>query len=155
MGPGLRRDDTVYCRMRESEAKGMLTYLWVALGGALGSVARYAMANAVTVWTGPLFPWGTIAINIIGSFMIGLVAYATVPVGTVPISFDIRAFILVGICGGYTTFSSFSLQTLELARSGHWLYAAANVVLSVVLCLVAVWVGYRLALLVGAPRVSD
>ena len=133
----------------------MLTYAWVALGGALGSVARYWMTNAVTALTGPLFPWGTIAINVIGSFVIGLVAYATVPVGAVPISFDIRAFILVGICGGYTTFSSFSLQTLELARSGHWLYAAANIVLSVVLCLIAVWAGYRLALLFGAPRVPD
>ncbi|HEX3536220.1 MAG TPA: CrcB family protein, partial [Stellaceae bacterium] len=84
----------------------MLTYLWVALGGALGSVARYWMTNVIVTLTGPLFPWGTIAINVIGSFVIGAVAYATVPIGTVPISLDIRAFILVGICGGYTTFSS-------------------------------------------------
>jgi CrcB protein len=91
----------------------MLTYLWVALGGALGSVARYWMTNVIVAVTGPLFPWGTIAINVIGSFVIGLVAYATVPVGMVPISLDIRAFVLVGICGGYTTFSSFSIQTLE------------------------------------------
>jgi CrcB protein len=133
----------------------MLTYLWVALGGALGSVARYWMTTAIVTLTGPLFPWGTIVINIIGSFVIGLVAYATVPIGTVPISFDIRAFILVGICGGYTTFSSFSIQTLELAREGHWFYAAVNIMLSVVLCLIAVWLGYRLALLFGAPRVPD
>ena len=133
----------------------MLTYLWVALGGALGSVARYWMTTAVAALTGPLFPWGTIAINVIGSFVIGLVAYATTPIGSVPISFDIRAFILVGICGGYTTFSSFSIQTLELVRSGHWLYAGANIVLSVVLCLIAVWAGYRLALLFGAPRLAD
>jgi CrcB protein len=133
----------------------MLTYLWVALGGALGSVARYWMTNVTVALTGPLFPWGTIAINVIGSFVIGAVAYATTPIGAVPISLDIRAFILVGICGGYTTFSSFSIQTLELAREGHWFYAGANIVLSVVLCLIAVWAGYRLALLVGAPRVPD
>ncbi|HEX3535742.1 MAG TPA: fluoride efflux transporter CrcB [Stellaceae bacterium] len=113
------------------------------------------MTNVIVAVTGPLFPWGTIAINVIGSFVIGLVAYATVPVGMVPISLDIRAFVLVGICGGYTTFSSFSIQTLELAREGHWLYAGANIVLSVMLCLIAVWLGYRLALLFGAPRLPE
>ena len=123
----------------------MITYLWVALGGALGSVARYWMTNAVAALTGPRFPWGTIIINVVGSFVIGLVAYAATPVGRVPVSFDMRAFILVGICGGYTTFSSFSLQTLELARNGYWLGAAGNIVVSVVLCLAAVWAGYALA----------
>ena len=92
----------------------MVTYLWIALGGALGTVARYWMTNAVAALTGPMFPWGTILINIIGSFIIGLVAHMTTPVGRVPIPFDMRAFILVGICGGYTTFSAFSLQTLSL-----------------------------------------
>lgn len=123
----------------------MSTYLWVALGGALGSVARYWMTDAVAALTGPRFPWGTIIINALGSFVIGLVAYAATPVGRVPVSFDMRAFILVGICGGYTTFSSFSLQTLELVRNGYWLGAAGNIVLSVVLCLAAVWAGYALA----------
>ena len=129
---------------------GISTYLWVALGGALGSVARFWMANAVAAVTGPRFPWGTIAINIIGSFVIGFVAYLGAPLGRVPMSFDIRAFILVGICGGYTTFSSFSLQTLELARSGFLFDAAANIVLSVVLCLLSVWAGYALGTLLGA-----
>ena len=128
----------------------MSTYLWVALGGALGSVARYWMANAVAVLTGPRFPWGTIMINVLGSFLIGLVAYLTTPVGRVPISFDIRAFILVGICGGYTTFSSFSLQTLELARGGYWLQAGGTILLSVVLCLAAVWAGYAIGTVAGA-----
>jgi CrcB protein len=123
----------------------MATYLWVALGGALGSVARYWMTNAVTALTGPRFPWGTILINVIGSFVIGLFAYLTTPVGRVPVSLDMRAFVLVGICGGYTTFSAFSLQTLELLRTGHWLEAGGNIVLSVVLCLAAVWGGYALA----------
>lgn len=123
----------------------MVTYLWIALGGALGTVARYWMTNAVAALTGPMFPWGTILINIIGSFIIGLVAHMTTPVGRVPIPFDMRAFILVGICGGYTTFSAFSLQTLELARTGHWFQAGGNIVLSVVLCLIAAWAGYALA----------
>jgi CrcB protein len=121
------------------------TYLWIAVGGALGSVARYWMTNLVAAWTGPSFPWGTIAINVIGSFVIGLVAYGTAPVGRMPISFGVRAFLLVGICGGYTTFSSFSLQTLELMRAGHWFEASANVLLSVALCLAAVWAGYAAA----------
>jgi len=128
----------------------MSTYLWVAFGGALGSVGRYWMTNAVAAITGPRFPWGTILINIIGSFVIGLVAYIATPAGRVPMSFDIRAFILAGICGGYTTFSSFSLQTFELAREGRWLAAAANIVLSVVLCLLAVWAGYALGVMTHA-----
>jgi CrcB protein len=103
------------------------------------------MTNAVAALTGPRFPWGTILINVIGSFVIGLFAYLTTPVGRIPVSLDMRAFVLVGICGGYTTFSAFSLQTLELARSGHWLEAGGNIVLSVVLCLAAVWAGYALA----------
>ena len=123
----------------------MSTYLWIALGGALGSIARYWMTNAVAVLTGPRFPWGTILINTIGSFVIGLVAYVTTPVGRIPVSFDIRAFILVGLCGGYTTFSSFSLQTLELVRTGYWFGAAGNIAMSVVLCLAAVCAGYALA----------
>src|SRR5579863_3548482 len=130
------------------------TYLWVALGGALGSVARYWMTNAVAALTGPRFPWGTILINVLGSFVIGLFAFLTTPVGRVPVSFDIRAFVLVGICGGYTTFSSFSLQTLELVRTGRWFEAGGNIVLSVVLCLAAVWAGYALAGLGGHPPAS-
>ena len=133
----------------------MITYLWVALGGALGSVARYWMTNAVAALTGPRFPWGTIAINIIGSFIIGFVAFLTTPVGRVSISFDIRAFILVGICGGYTTFSAFSLQTLELMRSGHWLEAGANILLSVVACILAAWAGYVLGTLLGGTPAQE
>ena len=130
------------------------TYLWIAIGGALGSMARFWMTNAVAAITGPRFPWGTIAINVIGSFVIGLVAFMAEPVGRISMSFDIRAFILVGICGGYTTFSSFSLQTFELARTGHWFEAGANIGLSVVLCLVAVWAGYAAAAVLGT-RFTD
>jgi fluoride exporter len=133
----------------------VITYLWVALGGALGSIARYWMTNAVAALTGPRFPWGTIAINVIGSFIIGFVAFLTTPIGRVSISFDIRAFILVGICGGYTTFSAFSLQTLELMRNGHWLEAGGNILLSVVACVLAVWAGYVLGTLFGTTPAQE
>ncbi|MBV9862400.1 MAG: fluoride efflux transporter CrcB [Alphaproteobacteria bacterium] len=129
----------------------MSTYLWIALGGALGSMARYWLAGFVAILMGPQFPWGTILINILGSFAIGFFGTFTGPAGRVAVSFDTRAFVMVGLCGGFTTFSAFSLQTLELARAGHWPGAAANVLLSVVLCLVAVWAGHALAAVLAGP----
>ena len=120
----------------------MRTYLWIALGGALGSVAR-AWGSALAVrLAGAGFPWGTIAVNLLGSFVIGAFAGLSGRIGTHP---DLRAFVMVGICGGFTTFSSFSLQTLELLQEGRPLPALANVALSVVLCLGAVAVGHALA----------
>jgi CrcB protein len=124
-----------------------LTYLWIAFGGALGSVGRAWLALVVARLTGPQFPWGTILINIQGSFIIGLFGALTAADGPYPAPADIRAFVMVGICGGFTTFSAFSLQTLELARDGRPLQAAGNVALSVVLCLLAVWLGYTAATL--------
>jgi fluoride exporter len=124
-------------------------YLWVALGGALGSVARYWMGVRITVLAGLAFPWATILINILGSLAIGFLVTLTGPEGRVPAPLGIRAFLLIGICGGFTTFSAFSLQTLDLARSGRLLLAGANIVLSVVLCLVAVAFGHWLAKLFG------
>lgn len=120
-------------------------YLWVAVGGALGSMARFWLAAAVAEILGPQFPWGTILINIVGSFVIGFFATFTGPGGRILASFDTRAFVMVGICGGFTTFSSFSLQTLDLARQNHWAQAGANILLSVVMCLIAVWLGHLLA----------
>src|SRR5262249_42481420 len=108
-----------------------LTYLWIAIGGALGSIARFWLGAVVAILLGPQFPWGTILINILGSFVIGFFATFTAPTGRMPASFDTRAFVMVGLCGGFTTFSAFSLQTLELARSGHWLGAGGNIMLSV------------------------
>ena len=117
------------------------TYLWIALGGALGSMARFWLAAAVAELLGPQFPWGTILINIIGSFVIGFFSTFSGPGGRFVASFNARAFVMVGICGGFTTFSAFSLQTLDLARESRWLQAGGNVVLSVVACLIAVWAG--------------
>lgn len=121
------------------------TYLWVAAGGALGSMARFWLAAFVAELLGPQFPWGTILINIVGSFVIGFFATFTGPGGRYLVSLDTRAFVMVGICGGFTTFSAFSLQTLDLARGGHWLWAAGNVAISVVFCLLGVWLGHLLA----------
>jgi CrcB protein len=121
------------------------TYLWVAIGGALGSMARFWLAAFVAEILGPQFPWGTILINILGSFVIGFFATFTGPGGRFVASFDTRAFVMVGICGGFTTFSAFSLQTLDLARANHWAQAGGNVLISVVICLLAVWAGHLLA----------
>jgi CrcB protein len=117
-------------------------YLYVAVGGALGSVARFWLSALVAEILGPQFPWGTILINVLGSFAIGFYATFTGPDGRIVVSFGARAFVMVGVCGGFTTFSAFSLQTLELARQNHWLEAGGNVVLSVVLCLIGVWLGH-------------
>ena len=127
------------------------TYLWVALGGALGSVARFWLGAVVAEILGAQFPWGTIFINIIGSFVIGFFGVFTGPAGRVLVSFNARAFVMVGICGGFTTFSAFSLQTYDLAAESRWLQAGGNVVLSVVACLVAVWAGCWLAATLGGP----
>ena len=121
-----------------------MDYIWVALGGALGSVARYQVA----VWAAPwsrLVPWGTIGINVVGSFVIGLVATLTPPRPDEASPEWVRLLVMTGICGGFTTFSSFSLQTLELLRAGAWGPALWNVGLSVALCLLAVWAGHLVA----------
>jgi CrcB protein len=127
----------------------MLTYFWVALGGAIGSVARLWLGVQVTLLTGLGFPWGTILVNIIGSLVIGFVATLTGPNGRVVIPVNAQAFVMVGLCGGFTTFSAFSLQTFELARDGRLMHAAANIMLSLVLCLTAVALGHWLATLFG------
>jgi CrcB protein len=94
---------------------------------------------------GETFPWGTLIINVTGSFIIGFFAALTGPDGRVFIGSTARQFVMVGICGGYTTFSSFSLQTLNIMNDGEWFRAGGNICLSVALCLIAVWAGYMLA----------
>jgi fluoride exporter len=124
----------------------MLAYLWIAIGGALGSVGRFWFSGVVARHFGATFPWGTLLVNVSGSLVIGFFATLTGPDGRwlVPAWFR-QQFFMLGVCGGFTTFSSFSLQTLTLAEEGEWLYAGANVVLSVVSCLAAVWLGHLLA----------
>jgi CrcB protein len=122
-----------------------MPYLWVAVGGALGSVARYGCSTAAWRWLGAGFPYGTLFVNVAGSFAIGLLAALVAADGRPLLGNDARAFLLVGVLGGFTTFSSFSLETLELARGGALGAAAANVALSLVLCLVGAWLGFAAA----------
>ena len=119
-----------------------MNYLWVAVGSALGGVARYWCSGLAARLWGETFPWGTLIVNVVGSFIIGLFATVTGPDGRFLVPSNARVFVMVGFCGGYTTFSSFSLQTLALARDGEWLGVGANIVLSVALCLFAVWLGH-------------
>jgi CrcB protein len=119
-------------------------YALVALGGAIGSVGRFWLAGAVARVAGADYPWGTILINILGSCLIGWLAGIIVP-GRMANADSLRAFAMAGVCGGFTTFSSFSLQTVELLRGGHPWGAAANVAMSLCLCLAATVFGLWLA----------
>ena len=130
----------------------MLAYLWIAIGGALGSVGRFWFSGVVGRQFGETFPWGTLLVNISGSFAIGLLAALAEPGGRRFIGPTGRQFFIYGVCGGYTTFSSFSLQTLELIRDGDWFKASANAAGSVFCCLVAVWLGYALGASLNAGK---
>lgn len=123
----------------------MAAYLWIAIGSALGGIARYWCSGVAARLIGETFPWGTLAVNIIGSFVIGFFAVLTGPDGRVYVGTTTRQFVMYGLCGGYTTFSSFSVQTLGLMNDGEWLRAGANIALSVLCCLLAVWAGALLA----------
>jgi CrcB protein len=118
-----------------------MPYVWIAIGSALGGAARYWCQGWAARLIGETFPWGTLIVNIVGCTFIGLFATLTGPDGRMLVSATVRRFVMVGICGGYTTFSSFSLETLNLARDGQWNRVAMNVFGSVALCLVGVWLG--------------
>jgi len=120
-------------------------YIWVVIGSALGGGARYWCSGFIAQRIGETFPWGTLAVNVAGSFVIGFFATLTGPDGRFLVGTTARQFVMIGLCGGYTTFSSFSLQTLNLARDGEWLRAGGNIGLSVILCLLAVWLGLMAA----------
>jgi len=120
----------------------MLSYLWVSIGGAIGSAARFWISGVVAERYGETFPYGTLAVNVTGCFVVGIFAALTDPEGRLLVSPSFRQFFMIGVCGGYTTFSSFSLQTLALAHDGEWFRAAANTVASFALCLFAVWLGH-------------
>ena len=127
--------------------RDLLTTLWIGAGGALGTILRFWISGLVASSYGDRFPLGTLVINVTGSFVIGLFFTLTGVDGrlvTGPLASPLgRQFFMIGICGGYTTFSSFSLQTLNLISAEQWGYAALNVVLSVLLCLLGVWLGFR------------
>jgi CrcB protein len=122
----------------------LVTCLLIMLGGALGALARYALA----LWMLPIsetLPLGTILVNVTGSLVIGFFGTLTLSEGRFPVSEDLRLFVMIGLCGGFTTFSSFSLQTLDFLRSGAVIRAAINVAASVLLCVAAVAVGHYVA----------
>lgn len=114
----------------------------VGIGSALGGMARYGCSGLAARWFGQTFPWGTLIVNVTGSLIIGFVATLLAPDGRFLVSPDARAFVMIGMLGGFTTFSSFSLETLNLARDGEWLWAGANATASMILCLAAVWLGH-------------
>lgn len=122
-----------------------MPYLWIAIGSALGGMARYWCSGFVAAHFGETFPWGTMTVNVVGSFIIGCFATLTGPDGRLLVSAEVRQFVMVGLCGGYTTFSSFSLQTLSLMRDDQWGTASINIALSIAVCLVAVWLGHVVA----------
>ncbi len=132
------------------------TCMLLALGGALGTLARYGLS----LWAMPIsqaLPCGTLLVNILGSLVIGFFGTLTLADGKYPVSEPVRLFVMVGVCGGFTTFSAFSLQTLDLLRSGAWMRAALNVLLSVGLCICAVGIGHLIAAYFNhdAPRIAQ
>jgi CrcB protein len=115
------------------------TLFWVALGGAVGSVARALIGSALHA----RFPWATLLVNVAGSLLIGWLM-ARIGTAEPENAAHLQSLLVVGFCGGFTTFSTFSWQTLDQMLRGQWTAAAANILLSVLLCLAAVWFGFRL-----------
>ena len=120
-------------------------YLAVAVGGAFGSVTRFWLTGVMAALTGPRFPWGTLLINILGSFIIGLVAGLTLTPERLGWHPSIRILLMTGFCGGFTTFSAFSLQALELIQTGEIGMALGYMMGSVALCVAFTWGGWLLA----------
>jgi fluoride exporter len=119
--------------------KPRMNHVLVIIGSALGGMARYGLSGVVARRIGETFPWGTLVVNASGCFLIGIFA-ATLS----PSDDAMRSLLMTGVCGGYTTFSSFSLQTLTLARAGEWWRAGFNIAASVAFCLAAVGAGFGL-----------
>jgi CrcB protein len=119
---------------------------------ALGSMARYWMSGFIAALIGGAFPYGTLVVNVTGAILVGFLATFTGPDSRYFIPASGRLFMMTGICGGYTTFSTFSLETTNLMRDGEWTAAIANVGLSVILCLVAIWIGHAGALVLNRLR---
>ena len=115
------------------------------VGGALGTGMRMWLSTFLAVRYGETFPVGTLAVNVTGCFIIGAFAAMTGPGGMIMTSPVTRQFVTIGVLGGFTTFSSFGMQTFSLFSDGDWLRAGLNVVLSLVLCLLAVWLGHLAA----------
>jgi len=139
--------DTLRDRLGPSAA----LYAWIALGSGIGGAARFWCAEMSARLLGEGFPWGILLVNVAGSLVIGFFFTYSGPDGRLLVSTTTRHFVMTGLCGGYTTFSAFSLDTLNLMRDGRLLAAGANVVLSVALCLLFAWLGHALAARLNRP----
>ena len=126
-----------------------MIYVWIALGSAIGGVGRYWCSGFLASHVGETFPWGTLFVNVAGSLAIGLFATLTAPDGRLLVAPAGRQFVMLGVFGGFTTFSSFSLQTLNLVREGEWLWAGAYIAGSLVFCLLGVWLGHIMGLAIN------
>ena len=121
----------------------MMNYLIVAAGSAAGGVARYFCTGLASRLLSDTFPWGTLLVNVAGSLVIGILAAFVTEDGAHPlVAHEARLLLMIGLCGGFTTFSSFSLETLNLARNGDWLAAGGYVAGSLLLCLAVTGAGY-------------
>lgn len=112
----------------------------IFFGAGLGGVFRYWIANVTYFFLGRQFPYGTLVVNVSGCFLMGLL-FAIISERFESIAPQLRSFLLIGFLGGYTTFSTFSIETLNLVENGAWLNASLNVFLSIVLCMLGVWIG--------------
>lgn len=117
----------------------MSQILFIAVGGAIGAVLRYLGSTAVYAWLGRGFPYGTLFVNVLGSLIMGVLAILLIErISTGP---ELRALLMIGLLGSFTTFSTFSIETLNLIEQGWLIKAGLNILLSVILCLAAAWVG--------------
>ena len=132
-------------RCREELRESVMLYLVVTAGTVIGSLLRALASMAALALTGPGFPWGTLFVNVLGSFVIGFYATLTEPGGRVFASARQRQFVMTGICGGFTTFSLFSLEVLELIKDSAWSAAGVYATVSVLSWLAFVWLGHALA----------
>jgi len=127
------------------KASAVTLYLSVALGAALGGVGRFWVSGVVTRLLGETFPWGTLTVNVLGSALLAFFATVTGPGGRVFAPAPLRVFVGMGLCGGFTTFSTFSLETLNLAREGEVARAAGNIGANLLFCLVGAAIGFIVA----------
>lgn len=128
-----------------------VTYAAVMAGGAVGAGLRMLISGGVASYFGEAFPWGTLIVNVSGCFLIGLISGLTGPDSPFLVPPLVRQTLMIGVLGGFTTFSSFSLQTLQLLGDGQWLAATGNVAGSFALCLTGTWLGLALARWLTAP----
>jgi CrcB protein len=130
--------------MRDGALEGMLAIILVLLGGALGSIWRYTWSGFFAERLGETFPFGTLAVNLVGSMLIGVFSGLVVHASSGRVASLLQQFLVIGVCGGLTTFSSFSLQTYNLITEGRWLSALANILFSTGFCFICVAIGWQL-----------